>query len=163
MNYSALSASFPRNFSLREMIHSDTAIQNNIDNFPYDPQIQQNLIRVAWVLQEIRDKIEDVTGVERSITVTSGYRCYKLNGKIGSSTSAHFYGNAVDFKVSGWTPGETIEFIRQYMPELNFDQLIDEYTRWNHIGLYKGTNEKHQRRQFLTARKEGKRTIYKTI
>ena len=112
-----------KNFSLQEMIKSQTALRKGIDNVPNQEQID-NMVKLAEnILQPIRDEYG-------SFIVSSGYRCPELCLQIGSSIdSQHAKGQAADFEVAGVDNMELAEWIRD---NLEFDQLILEcYTGGN--------------------------------
>ena len=63
-----------KNFSLRELTYSQTAIKNGIPNIPTDPEVLANLKTLCEkVLQPLRD------GLGYSIRISSGYRSLALN------------------------------------------------------------------------------------
>jgi hypothetical protein len=109
-----------RDFTLAEMLRSQTATRRGIDNTPADMAIVEGLRAVAInVLQPVRDHF----GVP--VFVTSGYRCPQLNAAIGgSATSQHMRGQAADFEVTGRSNLEVAEWVRD---SLDFDQLILEF------------------------------------
>lgn len=113
------------NFSMSELIHSDTAIRYKINNMP-DLKSMDNLLKlIVFCLQPLRDRLR------RPMVVTSGFRCTQLNKAIGGvPTSHHCIGCACDFHVPGMTIKDTIEFIKK--SGIKFTQLIDEGT-WVHI------------------------------
>jgi hypothetical protein len=121
-------------FTLEEMLYSDTAIAQGIDNTP-DAQSMQNLSRVAQVMEQVRYLLDN-----NSITISSGYRCPELNAAIGgAAASAHLYGLACDFTCPSFgTPEEICQFLEQALPTLGIDQLIWEYDSWVHMGLSSG-------------------------
>ena len=82
-----------KNFTLEELVHSDTANAKGIDNTPTQ-EIIDNLKELAEnVLQPIRDKWG------KPLTVNSGYRCKELNKAVGGvSTSQHQKGKAADIE-----------------------------------------------------------------
>jgi zinc D-Ala-D-Ala carboxypeptidase len=72
----------------------------------------------------------------------------------GSRTSAHRTGHAVDFVCPAFgTPAQVAAHLAKHLT--NFDQLIEEFGGWVHVGFGPG-----QRGQLLTARKVGGRTRY---
>ena len=80
-----------RNFSLQELIKSDTAIRRGIDNNPNADQIEKLKDLCENILQPVRDHFGRVK-------VTSGYRSPELCVAIGSSiNSQHAKAEAVDF------------------------------------------------------------------
>jgi hypothetical protein len=129
-----------RNFTLAEMVHSTTAIRNNIDNTPKDIVIIRNLTNLCQkVLEPLRDHMDC------SIRVSSGYRSPELNKLVkGSKSSQHCLGQAADIVVYGRN-SEMFMFISQY---LTFDQLIWEFGTdsepdWVHVS-YSDTGNKMQ-------------------
>lgn len=128
-----------KNFTLEELIYSDTANQYNIDNTP-SQEIIDNLTRLAnEVLQPIRDKYN------KPIIISSGYRCEELNAKVGGvSNSAHKYGLAADLDVGGINENKELFLLIKKMidnNEIEVDQLINEnHYKWCHIGLSKNNN-----------------------
>jgi hypothetical protein len=121
-------------FTLEEMLYSDTAIAQGIDNTP-DAQSMQNLSRVAQVMEQVRYLLDN-----HSIIVSSGYRGPELNAAIGGATeSAHLYGLACDFTCPDFgTPEEICRFLEDAIPVLGIDQLIWEFYSWVHLGLSSG-------------------------
>lgn len=123
------------NFKLSELIHSDTAKQNNIQNTPDVTSLDNMLNLIVHCLQPIRNKIK------KPMIITSGFRCEKLNKLVGGvAASQHLKGQAVDFVISGLTPKQIIEKIKTFGVE--YDQLINEYDKWVHISYVKGKNRK---------------------
>jgi len=126
------------NFTLAEMIHSDTAIANGIDNTP-PPEAIDNLTRLCGVLEEIR-----VICGSYPVTVNSGYRCEALNEKVGGvEDSAHRYGLGADIVIPDYgDPTDICVAVTPHLVDLSIDQLIDETdgegNRWVHVGLCEG-------------------------
>lgn len=145
---------FPPHFKLEEFTRSQTATRNDIDNSPNDKQLS-NLIRMAWFLEELREKLrEQYEGAY--ITISSGLRVEELNLIIGGSkTSAHMKGLAADIHCNKLSPLELARFIAENM--VDFDQVIHEFGRWVHLGL----SDDVPRAEELTAAKENGRTVYK--
>lgn len=81
-----------KNFTLREMVKSETASRYGISNNP-SPEFLVNLQKLCTdVLQPIRDEYK------KSIIVSSGYRCPLLNKIVkGVPGSDHIVGAAADF------------------------------------------------------------------
>lgn len=103
------------NFTLAELVHSDTAARHGWDNFP-DAAAAANLRALATnVLQPIRDHFGPVR-------ITSGYRNHRVNAAVGGApTSQHRTGEAADFTVPGATQAQVHKWI---VANLRFDQLI---------------------------------------
>ena len=70
-----------RNFSLQELIKSDTAIRKGIDNNPNSDQIEKLKLLCENILQPVRDHFGRVK-------ITSGYRSPELCQAIGSSVNS---------------------------------------------------------------------------
>ena len=107
-----------RNFSLQELIKSDTAIRKGIDNNPNVDQIEKLKALCENILQPVRDHFGRVK-------VTSGYRSPELCSAIGSSVnSQHAKAEAADFECIGVDNAELADWINQNLP---YDQLICEF------------------------------------
>ena len=146
-----------RNFSLSELIKSDTAIRLGIDNNPNADQIEKLKALCENILQPVRDHFGRVK-------VTSGFRSVELCLAIGSSAnSQHARAEAADFECPGVDNVELFDWIKS---NLTPDQLILEFytpgepnSGWIHCSYTEGT----PRASFLHAfRSEGK-TKYKPI
>lgn len=122
------------NFSMMELIHSDKAKANNIDNVPKDVKVYDNLLKLIYnVLQPLRDDLK------APIIVSSGYRCLKLNRLLKSKdTSEHVLGMAADINVKGLTPWQVYKYIIN--SKLKFHQCILEYNSWVHISYNEACN-----------------------
>ena len=147
------------NFSLAELIKSQTATRKGIDNTPSGDH-QENLKKLCEnVLQPVRDHFEQV------VSVSSGYRSPELCTAIGSKiTSQHARGEAADFEIFGVSNKELADYINE---NLEYDQLILEYWKesdpnsgWVHCSYSEGNN----RNQYLKAYKdENNKTRYQPI
>ena len=119
-----------RNFTLQELIKSDTAIRKGINNNPNAEQIEKLKVLCEKILQPVRDHFGRVK-------VTSGFRSPILCQAIGSSVnSQHARAEAADFEVIGVDNFELADWIYR---ELEWDQLFIEYythgehnTEWIH-------------------------------
>ena len=148
-----------KNFSLQELIKSQTAERKGIDNTP-STEHQENLkLLCTSILQPIRDHFS------RVVSVSSGYRSPELCTAIGSKiTSQHARGEAADFEIFGLSNKTLADYIDS---ELHYDQLILEYWKeadpnsgWVHCSFSQGKN----RRQYLKAYKdENNKTRYEPI
>ena len=148
-----------KNFSLQELIKSQTAERKGIDNTP-SPEHQENLkLLCTSILQPIRDHFS------RVVSVSSGYRSPELCTAIGSKiTSQHARGEAADFEIFCLSNKTLADYIDS---ELHYDQLILEYWKesdpnsgWVHCSFSQGKN----RRQYLKAYKdENNKTRYEPI
>ena len=146
-----------RNFTLQELIKSDTAIRLDINNNPNSGQIEKLKALCENILQPVRDHFGRVK-------VTSGFRSEQLCLKIGSSVnSQHAKAEAADFECMGTDNAELADWI---YANLEFDQLILEFytpgepnSGWIHAS-YIPFNPRHQ---YLRAYREDKKTKYKPI
>ena len=146
-----------KNYSLKELIRSETATRKGINNNPNEDNIE-NLQRLCdHVLQPVRDHFGKV------VSVSSGYRSPELCVKIGSSMkSQHAKGQAADFEIFGVPNAELAKYI---IDNIDFDQLILEFhnpeepnSGWIHCS-YK--NPEENRKQVLRAyRNSDGKTIY---
>ena len=143
-----------KNFSLRELTRSQTAIRKGIKNEPDQEQLMNLVALTVKILQPCRDKFG-------SISINSGLRVLELNRAIGSGDkSQHTKGEASDFEAYTISNAQLADWI---MLNLDFDQLILEYPGkdprdgWVHCSY----NRMENRKQVLTAVKEKGRTAYK--
>ena len=146
------------NFTLAELVKSQTAIRKNIRNEPGTAEIN-NLIHLAeTVLQPVRDHFG------KPVAISSGYRSPELCEAIGSSAkSQHAKGEAADFEIPGVDNMQLATWINK---NTNFDQLILEYyepgdpnSGWVHCSAVK----EGSRAQVLKASKVGGKTKYENI
>ena len=145
-----------KNFSLKEMTKSQTALRRGIDNEPGDEE-EANLQQLCeQVLQKVRDHFG------KPVTVNSGYRSPELNKAIGgSTTSDHCKGMAADIEIPGVSNYELADWIKS---NCEFRQLILEFytpgvpdSGWVHVSYNYEENEK----KIMTALKEDGKTVYK--
>jgi len=117
------------NFTLEEMIFSEYSARHGIDNTPTQ-EIEVALANTAHGLERIRELIGC------PITVTSGYRCAKLNSAIGGQPdSQHTKGEAADIKTREHSPRELTQLIANHIKELGVDQCILEFDSWTHVSF----------------------------
>jgi zinc D-Ala-D-Ala carboxypeptidase len=146
-----------RNFTLSELIKSDTAIRRGIDNNPNADQIEKLKGLCENILQPVRDHFGRVK-------VTSCYRSPELCVAIGSSVnSQHARAEAADFECMGTDNAELADWIYK---NLEFDQLILEFytvgepnSGWIHCSYV----PEGARKQFLHAYKNEGKTKYKPV
>jgi len=142
-----------RNFTLDELTRSATARRLGLPNRPDAHQVAKLRQLAAECLQPIRDRFGPVV-------VLSGYRCPDLNRAVGSSEySAHLHGLAADISVPGHSPAEVIRWAKEHLTA--FDQLIDEFGDWIHVGLLR-PRDGRRRRQVLHARSQGGKAVYRS-
>jgi hypothetical protein len=146
-----------REVSLKELLFSEVAIRNGIDNTPTD----QILINLQTLIYEVINPIVNQFG---DIKITSGYRSPALCKAIGSSErSQHTTGMAVDCEVLGVPNKELADWIVNH---LEFDQCILEFWKpeeinsgWVHVSYNKAGN----RKMYLRAYKANGRTVYEVL
>ena len=146
------------NFSLAELVKSQTAVRKNIKNEPGTAEIE-NLIHLAkTVLQPVREHFG------KPVMISSGYRSPELCEAIGSSAkSQHAKGEAADFEIPGV---DNMQLAMWISKNTIFDQLILEYyepgdpnSGWVHCSAVK----EGSRAQVLKATKVGGKTKYENI
>lgn len=124
------------NFSLEELIFSQTAEREDIDNTPTN-EVLQNLIYTAEQLELVKQLLNGCP-----VLISSGYRSPALNKAVkGANTSQHVLGKAVDFTAPKYgTPRDIVAAIKA--SHIEYDQLILEFGRWVHISFTKSNNRK---------------------
>ena len=146
-----------RNFTLSELIKSDTEIRKGINNNPNAEQIEKLKALCENILQPVRDHFGRVK-------ITSGYRSPELCEAIGSSSrSQHAKAEAADFECIGVDNTELSDWIHKNLP---YDQLICEFytpgepnSGWIHCSWI----PEGRRASFLHAYKFEGKTKYKPI
>jgi len=146
-----------RNFTLSELIKSDTAIRKGINNNPNAEQVEKLKALCENILQPVRDHFGRVK-------VTSCFRSPELCLAIGSSAnSQHAKSEACDFEVMGTDNAELADWIHKNLP---YDQLILEFytpgepnSGWIHCSYI----PEQPRKQFLHAFKKEGRTKYAPV
>ena len=131
-------------FTIQELVNSDIAKKFNIDNTP-SLEIKEHL---KELIEKLLNPIREAWG--GPILVRSGYRCPELNAKVnGVKTSAHLRGYAADLIPGNGQRSKFIKFVQSYLRDNNipFDQCINEYNMWCHVGLKGPLNA--QRRQIF--------------
>lgn len=138
------------NFSLSEMIRTNTGIVNT-------PDIQSvvNMVHVSlMILQPLRGYLGC------AVNINSCYRNKIVNERVsGSNTSQHLLGRAVDFDCK-----EMVVAFHYILNELEFDQLIWEKgsakcPAWIHVSYNPWGNNRKQ--VFFT--KDNSNKYYKTL
>ena len=97
-----------KNFTLKELVASQTADRKGINNNPNEDQINSLKALCENILQPVRDHFGKV------VSVSSGFRSEELCEAIGSSkTSQHAKGQAADFEIFGVSNQELVIWIDQ--------------------------------------------------
>ena len=143
------------NFSLAEMVKSETALRHDMDNTPGEAEIENLKTLAEKVLQPVRDHYG------KGVKVNSGYRHPEVNAKVGGSkTSDHCKGQAADIEIPGVPNADLAQWIAE---NLDFTQVILEfYTQgipdsgWVHVSY----DPQNLKKQTLTAVKQNGKTVY---
>jgi len=143
------------NFTLQELIYSDTAIRRGIDNKPNDEQIENLKLVCENILEPIREYFK------APVVVSSGYRSVAVCEAVGSSSkSQHTKGQAADFEIFGIPNKDVSDWI---VKNLDYDQCILEFwnpnepnSGWVHCS-YSNTGN---RKEYLRANKENGKVVY---
>ena len=146
-----------RNFTLSELIKSDTAIRRDINNNPNAEQVEKLKALCENILQPVRDHFGRVK-------ITSGFRSVDLCLAIGSSAnSQHAKAEAADFECPGVDNAELADWIYK---NLEPDQLILEFytpgepnSGWIHCSWI----PEGRRAQYMHAYKSEGKTKYKPV
>jgi len=127
-----------KNFTLAELIKSQTADRKGIPNFPTEHGIYNLRLLAENILQPIRNKWG-------SFLISSGYRSEQLCEEIGSKNTSHHCCNngysASDFEVAGVDNYELATWIKDES-NLPFCQLIlecyngEKNSGWIHISYH---------------------------
>ena len=143
------------NFTLSEMVKSETALRQGLDNTPGATEIANLKLLAEKVLQPIRDHYK------KGIKVNSGFRHPNVNAAVGGSrTSDHCKGQAADIEIPGVANADLAEYIKN---NLKFTQLILEFytpgvpdSGWVHVSYDPG----NLKCQVMTAYKKNGKTVY---
>ena len=136
------------NFTLEEMMVSETAARHHIDNTP-DNDALMNLRRLALFLEDVR------TAVGMPLRINSAFRSVEANRLVGGkSTSQHCRGVAADLKVKVMTTDKVVKAIIK--SDLPYDQVIREFDSWTHVSI-SNTKEQKPRKMALIIDKTGTR------
>ena len=155
-----------KNFTLKELTRSNTALRLGIDNTPSKEGILKLTLLATSLLQPLRN-------VVGSLRITSGYRSAQLSEVIGSSSnSQHCRYEAVDMQYVKRGKMDNIKIYDALIDlDLDYDQCILEFGNatehidptepdWIHLSWKVVDN----RRQTLVAYKdENNKTKYRPI
>jgi len=119
------------NFTLEELLHSDTATAEGIINRPN----WDILVQLVLLANNTLEGIRAICG-NNPLLISSGFRNEDLNDAVGGAqNSAHLYGCAADFTCPAFgSPIDICEAVEPYLEELEIDQLIHENGTWVHVG-----------------------------
>jgi zinc D-Ala-D-Ala carboxypeptidase len=145
------------NFTLSEMVKSETAARKGLDNTPGQTEVDNLKALATNVLQKVRDHYN------KGVKVNSGFRHPEVNAAVGGSrTSDHCKGQAADIEIPGVANADLAEWI---VENCDFRQVILEFytpgipdSGWVHVSYNPDDNKK----QVLTAMKENGKTVYKS-
>lgn len=143
------------NFSLAELIKSQSATRLGLDNTP-DDAVVDNL---RTLCEEVLQKVRDHYGMP--VVINSGYRSPQVNAAIGGSRiSEHCKGMAADIEVPGIPNADLATWIKDH---LRFRQLILEFytpgipdSGWVHVSF----DPVDLKQEILTAARQGGKTVY---
>ena len=147
-----------RNFSLQELIKSDTAIRKGINNNPSPQQIENLKALAVNILQPVRSHYD------KPLIISSGFRCAQLCVEIGSSVNSQHVADdsaaAADFEIPGVDNRDLARWIRD---NLEVDQGILEFYKdgeptsgWIHCSYSRNKN----RQQWLRAQRVDGKVSY---
>ena len=144
-----------KNFTLLELVKSDSALRLGLDNTPSQGVINNLHALVTHVLQPIREHYG------KPVRISSGYRSGAVNAAVGGSkTSDHMQGFAADIEIASVPNYDLAKWIQD---NLKFTQVILEFytmgvphSGWVHVS-YDANN---LRNHALTAIKKEGKTIY---
>ncbi len=155
-----------KNFTLKELTTSNTALRLGIDNTPSKEGIWKLTLLATNLLQELRDCIGP-------LRVTSGYRSPELNKAIGGSTkSQHCKCEAVDLQFVKRGQMDNFKIYEALInSNLEFDQCILEFGNateyinptapaWIHLS-YKITDNRNQ--TLVAYKDEDNKTNYRPL
>ena len=126
-------------FTLYELVRSDTADRNHIDNTPTTDVVDNLRALCRNVLEPSR------VAFGQPIYISSGYRCQALNKAVGGKpTSQHLRGEAADLQVRGV---ENLSRLYNLIKSRGvFDQLLYETNkagvRWIHVSYKRSGNRR---------------------
>lgn len=143
------------NFTLSEMVKSETALRHDMDNTPGEAEIASLRLLCEKILQPVREHYG------KGVKVNSGFRHPEVNAKVGGSkTSDHCKGQAADIEIPGVANADLATHI---VDTYKFTQVILEFytpgvpdSGWVHVS-YDPANLKNQ---VLTATKKDGKTVY---
>lgn len=130
--FAADDARLSPHFTVAEFTFSETAGREGIDNrLPLELLAEAK--GTAQMLERIREHLSQQAGRDIPIHISSGYRCWPLNSRVGSNSGDHPSAQAVDWVAPAFgTPLQICEALAPHVSRLGVGQLIHEYGRWVH-------------------------------
>lgn len=123
-----------KNFTLKEFVHSTTALKQGIDNTPPKSAMDNLTALAVEVLQPLRNTLG------KALIINSGYRSPELNKAVGGvPTSQHLKGQAADIRSNYFKPIEIARTIKDL--RLPFDQVI-VYPTFVHVSHNAGGRQR---------------------
>lgn len=127
-------------FTMEEFLRSETADRLGLINVP----TQEHVDNMDRLVIRLLDRLREDWG--HPIRISSGYRVPRLNEAVGGSrTSQHMYGKAADIQPIDRPFDEFAKFVRGWIGNRDFDQLIFESSktsRWIHISYDRDRNRR---------------------
>lgn len=120
-------------FTLEEMVRSATATANKINNTPSQAERDWLQYLCVNVLEPLR------THMGRPISISSGYRCPKLNAMVGGvAKSQHQYGQAADIRILNQKDGDKIfAYLKsnKFVSKALYERSKSTGARWIHVAV----------------------------
>lgn len=120
-------------FTLEEMVRSETASRNKIANNPSQAEKDWLQYLCINVLEPLR------AHMGRPISVSSGYRCPKLNTLVGGvAKSQHQYGQAADIRIIDKEDGDKIfAYLKtnKFVSKALYERSKSTGSRWIHVAV----------------------------
>lgn len=129
-----------RHFMLSEFTKSDTASKLKIANVPDLDQVSNLQYLCREILEPLREWMNE------PITISSGFRCPKLNKAVGGATnSQHLSGEAADIHLPSIETGRKyLDFI---LDNCRFDVVIWEHDSTGHYWIHVSIKQDGKNRQ----------------
>lgn len=120
-------------FTLEELTRSATASANKIANNPSQAERDWLQYLCVNVLEPLRQHMK------RPISISSGYRCPKLNTLVGGvAMSQHQYGQAADIRILNKDDGDKIfAYLKsnKFVSKALYERSKSTGARWIHVAV----------------------------
>lgn len=120
-------------FTLEELTRSATASANKIANNPSQAEKDWLQYLCVNVLEPLRQHMK------RPISISSGYRCPKLNTLVGGvAKSQHQYGQAADIRILNKDDGDKIfAYLKsnKFVSKALYERSKSTGARWIHVAV----------------------------